>query len=350
MKKLIFALVLMGSFILQPLISHANDEATYVVGHLAPDSDAICAAFAAAELYGSLPGDRHYPALPVRVGELNKETAFILQHFGVTAMPLMEDFSDKKKIILVDHNERSQRHPTINPENVVAIIDHHKLNFASSNPIEITVRPWGSACTILAKEFLDKERFMPTHIAGLCLGALLSDTLNLKGPTTTPIDHEVAKKLAEIAGIQDIDAFAHAMFKAKSDLSDVSAQKIFTTDFKVTEMGSSDQEKSKVGFGVAETLNPESLLKRKAEFLEKAEQIKKEKGVDLLFFAVVDIDQQNSYLLILGDKEGEVAQKAFGGKIANGILKIPGKVSRKLDFFPALIDSFKSFEKQKALL
>jgi manganese-dependent inorganic pyrophosphatase len=183
------------------------------VGHLVTDLDSIAGSIGAAELYGGI---------PARASEVNSETQFALDYWGVQAPQPIEDIVKSLPaagICLVDHQQMSQVNPIINPEKIVGVIDHHALQNATivtDRAIYMDIRPWGSMSTIIAHTFLSIQKRPRRSIAGMLLCAILSDTLNLMGPTTTDWDKMMVALLSEFAGVSDIEALAKAQFKAKS--------------------------------------------------------------------------------------------------------------------------------------
>lgn len=182
-------------------------------GHLVTDLDSIAGAIGAAALYGGT---------PAAASKLNSETQFALDYWKVdTPTPIEELLKETPTagICLVDHQQTSQMNPAIQADNIVGVIDHHALQsktIVTDKPIYIDIRPWGSMSTIVAHTYLTHSRRPPVRIAGMLLCAILSDTLNLQGPTTTEWDRLMVAVLADIAGVDDIQLLASQQFKAKS--------------------------------------------------------------------------------------------------------------------------------------
>jgi inorganic pyrophosphatase/exopolyphosphatase len=155
------------------------------VGHLVTDLDSVAGAIGAAALYGGR---------PALASDINSETEFALKQWGVEPPPRIEDVMRSHpecKICLVDHQQTSQMNPAIDPDSVVGVINHHALQsktIVTDRPIYIDIRPWGSMSTIVAHTYLTHGRRPGRKIAGMLLCAILSDTLNLQGPTTTEWD------------------------------------------------------------------------------------------------------------------------------------------------------------------
>ncbi len=138
----------------------------------------------------------------------------------------------RKKVILVDHNERGQSIPGIEEADILEIVDHHRVaDIQTIGPLLFRGEPLGSTATIVTKIFDENDVEIPQSIAGALLGAIISDTLLFKSPTCTPVDTKAARKLAKIAGV-DIEEFAMEMFKAGTSLVGKTVEEIFNQDFK----------------------------------------------------------------------------------------------------------------------
>jgi manganese-dependent inorganic pyrophosphatase len=303
-----------------------NNETDNLVwlGHLSPDTDTISSAIAAAELFG---GEAR------RAGELNKETAYVLDYCGLEA-PAMISQQDGQKVGLVDFNQKTQLHKYVSNDDIVAIIDHHAIQdqpITFNKAISMDIRPWGSAATILADRFEKMGKTMSSTTACVLLGGILSDTLIFESPTTCPQDKVYAEKLAKIAGIDDIVVFGTAMLEAKSDLADVDTYSILKLDFKHYEI-----KGKKVGFGVAETLLPEQLIERQASFLTEMKVEKAKQGLDYIFFAIVDTQAKQSHLVLVSQAEQDLASAAYGESAASQWMLLPGAISRKSQLMPAI--------------
>jgi len=163
------------------------------------------------------------------------------------------------------------------------------------------------------------------------LAGILSDTLIFESPTTCPQDKPFAEKLAKLAGIEDLYAFGNAMMEAKSDLADVSTYDVLKGDFKHYEING-----KKVGYGVAETLLPDQLIERHADFLKEMDGEKTKQGLDFIFFAIVDTKNKMSHVVIHSDAEADLAALAYGEAAANNWMKLPGLISRKKQLMPVI--------------
>jgi manganese-dependent inorganic pyrophosphatase len=272
----------------------------------------------------------------VVVDPLNPETTYLFNKFGLEHSPQItaDDIQSQDKVVLVDHNEESQRLPGLNPEQIVEIIDHHKPNLNFNEPLFLTFKTWGSSASIvyfLMKRAGQKPVKPSKKMAGLMLAAILSDTVGFKSATATDIDQELAQELAEIAGIDDLDAFALEIFKAKSNLDGLSAQELVRNDYKHY------QFEQKVAIGQVETVEQEQILtNKKEELLQAMQEVKQADQVDHIFLAITDVLQVNTKLLITDETSAQVAEAAFGSQVTDGVLDIGPKLSRKKQIAPAI--------------
>ena len=283
--------------------------------------------------------------------EVNSETTFALEKWGVPIPPRIEDVLQERpdaKICLVDHQQTSQMNPAINVDNIVGVIDHHALQsktIVTDKAISIDIRPWGSMSTIVAHTYLTHNRRPPTPIAGMLLCAILSDTLNLQGPTTTEWDRMIVAVLADLTEVEDIQDLADQQFKAKSkELAGLSANGLVNGDQKEFSFDVPDGFKGDVGFAVVATTDDAVIIDRLDELLPELVATKKEKGLDALFLAVVNIVSLKGTLLLCGPTELSLAKAAFddGIEFEDGtLMDIGGRVSRKKDYIPSITKAIK---------
>jgi len=294
----------------------------YVVGHKSPDTDTVVSAIVYAKIKGYT---------PVTQGAINEETAFVLDKFGV---PVPGDLgsAEGKKLVLVDHNEASQAPDNLDKAQVIEIIDHHKMNFNWPDPIYIHVEPIGSTATILAKKYKD-EVAKDKAMAGLLLGALLSDTVIFKSPTTTEEDKVVAAELAKIAGIDDIEKFGIDVKKAKADISGKPIGDVVLADFK-----NFDFAGNKVGIGQTELVDINDVYNRASEVMDFLNDLKGKEAYEMLIFVATDIIKEGSELYYVGDKAK--MEKAFNTTVGDQSVWIPGLMSRKKQVVPVIDKTF----------
>lgn len=305
------------------------------VGHLVTDLDSVAGSIGAAALYGGT---------PALASEVNSETRYALEYWKAEMPRPVEDILAEKPnadICLVDHQQTSQMNPNIKADQVVGVIDHHALQsktIVTDKPIYIDIRPWGSMSTIVAHTFLTHGRRPETHVAGMLLCAILSDTLNLQGPTTTEWDRLMVAVLAEISGVEDIQLLASQQFKAKSkELANLSAHALVNGDQKSFSFNGSGFT-GDIGFAVVETTDDEVILKKTDKLIPELVACKKEKNLSCLFLAVVNIVELKSCLLLCGPSEKALAVEAFGGEISrhDTIMDLGNRVSRKKEFIPVI--------------
>ncbi|CAK1233935.1 Inorganic pyrophosphatase/exopolyphosphatase (PPX1) [Fructobacillus tropaeoli] len=296
-----------------------------VFGHKNPDTDTVASAMGAADLLAQ----QGLETQAVAQGKPNAETQFALDHFGLEALPII-DKAETAEVVLVDHNEAAQSVDNLADVQVYGIYDHHKFAFENATPLYITAKPWGSVSTILYYEYLQAGLTIPAKIAGMLASGLISDTLLLKSPTTTDVDRKALPELAKIAGIEDLDGYGLAMLKAGTDLSTRTDEELLEGDAKSFTMGSHEFR-----IGQVNTVDIDDVLARK-EGLEKAI---KAAGYEDFLFVITDILNSNSKGLYIGDAP-EAIEAAFGAKLENDVIDLPGVVSRKKQVVPPLQGQF----------
>ncbi|MGM9943544.1 MAG: manganese-dependent inorganic pyrophosphatase [Lysinibacillus sp.] len=303
-----------------------------VFGHKNPDTDTITSAIVYAYLKQQLGTD----AEAVRLGDVNNETKFALEKFGFEAPRLIANVKDEaEKVILVDHNEFQQSADGIEEVQITEVIDHHRIaNFQTADPLYFRAEPVGCTATILNKLFKEHSVEIPANIAGLMLSAIVSDTLLFKSPTCTEQDVKAGKELAEIAGV-DVADYGLAMLKAGADLSDKSLEDLLSLDAKGFEFGEYKSVVAQVN-----AVDIEDVLGRQEELVNLLNKNVADNGLDLFFFVVTDILNNDSTAVAVG-QVAEAAAKAFGAEIVNGRIALPGVVSRKKQIVPVLTENLK---------
>ncbi|MEK3763865.1 MULTISPECIES: manganese-dependent inorganic pyrophosphatase [unclassified Solibacillus] len=305
---------------------------TLVFGHKNPDTDTITSAIVYAYLKQQLGVD----AEAVRLGELNNETKFALEKFGFEAPRLIGNVKEEaSQVILVDHNEFQQSADGIEEVKITEVIDHHRIaNFQTSDPLYFRAEPVGCTATILNKLFKENNVEIPANIAGLMLSAIISDTLLFKSPTCTEQDVKAGAELAAIANVDSAE-YGLAMLKAGADLSDKSLEELLSLDAKGFEFG-----EYKATVAQVNAVDIEDVLGRQEELVNLLNKNIAENGLDLFFFVVTDILNNDSTAVAAG-QVAENAAKAFGTAIVNGRINLPGVVSRKKQIVPVLTEGLK---------
>ncbi|CQR47569.1 Manganese-dependent inorganic pyrophosphatase [Paraliobacillus sp. PM-2] len=303
---------------------------TLIFGHKNPDTDTITAALAYAYLKQQLGQDVE----AVRLGEVNNETQFALDHFNVQAPRYVETVSNEvETVILVDHNERQQSVDDIEQVRVKEVIDHHRIaNFETNDPVYYRAEPVGCTATILNKLFKEHQVTIPKEIAGLMLSAIISDSLLFKSPTCTQEDTQAAKELAAIAEV-DEQVYGLDMLKAGADLSDKTVEELISLDAKEFNMAGHIVEVAQVN-----TVDTNDILNKQAEIESTIQEKITEKGLSLFTFVVTDILNNDSVILVLGDKQ-KVVEKAFDVTLTNNQALLKGVVSRKKQIVPNIQDA-----------
>ncbi len=298
-----------------------------VFGHKNPDADTICSALAYAELKKKLGMD----AEAIRLGEVNGETQYALDHFRVKAPRLVERVSDEvNSVILVDHNEFQQSAEDIADVRILEVVDHHRIaNFQTADALYYRAEPVGCTATILLKLYKEHGVEIAPDMAGLMLSAIISDSLLFKSPTCTDEDIKAAKELAAISGT-DIETYGLEMLKAGADLSQKTIPELISLDAKEFAMGDYRIEIAQVN-----TVDANDVLSRKAE-VEAAMAVKMlDKELDLFVFAITNILTNDSEALVVG-KKTDLFEQAFNVKLVDGLATLPGVVSRKKQIVPVL--------------
>ncbi|MGH2387497.1 MAG: putative manganese-dependent inorganic diphosphatase [Chloroflexota bacterium] len=235
----------------------------------------------------------------------------------------------RRRLVLVDHNERGQSVAGIDEAEIVGVIDHHRVaDFQTSTPPFMRLEPVGSTSTIVAKLFDEAELPIPAPVAGVLLSGLLADTLLFRGPTTTKEDRRVAAKLAAIAG-QDIQELGMRILELASDVSDRTAEELLTGDFKELMV-----DGTQFGIGAIETTNAADVLARQDELLVAMATLG-ERGYASVMFAVIDILHEQTTLLVAG--HAAAVAEAFNVPLeGDHVIHLPGIVSRKKNLVPML--------------
>jgi manganese-dependent inorganic pyrophosphatase len=304
----------------------------FVFGHKNPDTDTITSAISYAYLKQQLGMD----AEAVRLGTVTNETAYALEQFGFEAPRLIEKAApEAAQVILVDHNEKQQSVDDLDDVQVIEVIDHHRIaNFETSDPLYYRAEPVGCTATILNKLYKENDVEIPKNVAGLMLSAIISDSLLFKSPTFTEEDRVAAEELAAIADI-DAQQYGLAMLKAGADLSDKSLEDLVSLDAKEFVLGD-----AKIEIAQVNAIDVNDVLDRQAELEALLNGVIAEKGLDLFLFAVTDILNNDSVVLVLG-KEAERASAAFNVTLTNNTATLKGVVSRKKQIVPVLTEALK---------
>lgn len=302
-------------------------EKLIVFGHKSPDTDTIASSIAMAFLQTKL-GKQ---AVPCRLGSINKETEYALNHFNIGAPELIDGVTENDNVILVDHNEPEQSADGIANAKVYMVVDHHRIKgFETADPLFYYAEPVGCTCTILYKLFKQNSISIPADVAGLMLSAIISDTLLFKSPTCTNLDKVTAEELAKISKT-DIDTYGLAMLKAGTDLSSFNDEELVNLDSKKVTIGENVSAK----IGQVNTADIADVMTRK-EGIEKVMQEEVESlGLDLNLLLITDIINSNSQAIVFG-KRADLVEKSYSVKLEDNTALLKGIVSRKKQVIPVL--------------
>lgn len=239
----------------------------------------------------------------------------------------------KKKVILVDHNQKDQTVDGIDEAEILEIIDHHNLGIIGTNsPISFRTMPVGCTNTILYQLFKENHVKIPKNIAGLMASAIISDTLLFKSPTTTALDKETCLELCKIASL-DANIYGMEMFKAGFSISDMNKKEIFNQDFKTYKTSNGDNLVISQFF----TVDYESVLSEKEEFVSVLDEMHDIYNYKVALLFVTDILGNASYLFYNTEAESLVSESYNIESISEGYF-MPNVVSRKKQMLPPLLE------------
>ena len=269
---------------------------------------------------------RSYPVL-----DDNKKVVGLIARYHLIS-------SLKKKVILVDHNERSQSVDGLEESEILEIIDHHRVaDVFTGNPVYFRNEPVGSTSTIIASIFFENGRRPSKKMAGVLAAAIISDTLLLKSPTSTDADKVMLERLSRIADL-DIEEFTKDMFKAGTSLTGRTPQELLNQDFKTFTI-----KEDKVGISQVYTMDPDSLIDMKDNLLSLMEERLKEYNYSIFILMLTDIFNEASEMIVVGQHKLFVA-KAFGKVLVNNSFYAPGVLSRKKQVVPPITNMLSNIE------
>jgi manganese-dependent inorganic pyrophosphatase len=292
-----------------------------VIGHKNPDTDSVISAKVLANFLGE-------EATPSIAGEVNRETEFIFSYFKED-LPNIASGEEDAEFFLVDHNEMMQS--IVQKEKICGVLDHHMLSgLKTEKPIFFRVEPVGSTSTLVYKMMKEKGVSPTEKEAGLLLGGIISDTLNLNSPTTTTEDIDTYYVLSEISNIEP-NSFAEKMFEAKSDFSGKNIEEIISGDLKEFNF-----DNKRVVIGVAESTSFKYFEDQQEEIKKSLLKIKEERKYDSFFFGAVDIINGNTMFFPASDSEKEVIKNVFEGEEKGNYFLLKDISSRKKEIAPPL--------------
>jgi manganese-dependent inorganic pyrophosphatase len=245
----------------------------------------------------------------------------------------------RKKLILVDHNERTQCVDGYEEAEILEIIDHHRIGTLETNgPVYFRNQPVGCTNTIIYSMFREQGVEIEPAIAGIMCCAILSDTLAFRSPTCTQLDIDTAHDLAKIANIDPMET-AKEMFEAGERLDGKTAEDIVKTDYKIFAHGD-----TQFGVGQLSFMSPDSLKKAKELILPYLPEMQKKQRLDMVFYMLTSVMDESTETIWAGAAAPETLQKGFGIEVSGNSAVLPGVVSRKKQFIPAVMKALATDE------
>jgi len=302
---------------------------TLIFGHKNPDTDSITSSLVMANLEKKLGNDN---VEACRLGNVNKETEYVLNYLGIEAPTLVEDVEDGQEIIIVDTANPGELVSNLANAKIKKIVDHHQVLLNTSYPLFYRAEPVGCTETVLYKLYKENGVEIDKKIATLMLSAIISDTLLFKSPTCTEDDVKVAKELEKIAEV-DIEKYGLDMLKAGTDLSSFSIEEILNLDAKQTSL-----KDIKTIINQVNTASIPEVMKMKDDLEAGINKIIEEKGLDLFVLLITDIVNSNSQVIALG-KNANLVEKSYGVKLEDNTALLKGVVSRKKQVIPIMTEN-----------
>lgn len=244
---------------------------------------------------------------------------------------------DRRRVILVDHNEKGQAVDGIRSAEVIEVIDHHRIDSVETNsPIYFRNQPLGCTATIITLMYRENRIDIEPTIAGLLCSAILSDTLMFRSPTCTPLDENIARELAQIAGI-DVEEHAMAMFNAGSKLGKKTADEIFHIDCKAFKV-----DQTKITVSQVTSVSRRELERVKVKMLPYMESLLPNSGADMLFLMLTNIIDRSTELLFVGQGAKGTVESAFVKETTDNSVILEGVVSRKKQVLAPLMTALEN--------
>ncbi len=296
-----------------------NPTEILVTSYMSPDLDGFACAYAYTEFLNK----QNQRAILGISGEPHEEAKFLLKQYNIPFVPQSFNPADFARIILVDASDLQGIDPRINPDQVIEVIDHRKVNeMEAFKNAKVQVEMVGSAATLIAEKFIGGKVVMSRDAAVLLYGAIVSNTLNFKANITTDRDRNVAAWLA--AFIHPPADFVMAMFAAKSNVTKENLSEAIDHDF-----ASFDLSK-RVGVGQLEMIGAEEFVAQlKPDILGKLEFLKQTENFDLIFLSVVDLEKGQNIFITADQSSQELLTSIFGFQFTDNAAIRPGLILRK---------------------
>ena len=298
---------------------------TYIFGHRNPDTDTITSSLVMANFEKKLGNEE---TVACRLGNINKETQYVMNYLGIEAPELIETVEDGANVILVDHNSPKESIENLENTNILKVVDHHKITLETAYPLYYRAEPVGCTETVMYKLYKENNIEIDKTIATL----MISDTLLLKSPTTTEDDKIAVKELAEIAGVNP-EVYGLEMLKAGTDLTGCTIDEILHQDAKKM-----DFKQVKAIVNQVNTADISDVMKMQEDLEARMNEIIEEENLDLFMLLITDIVNSNSQVIALG-KDAQLVEKAYGVKLENNTALLKGVVSRKKQVVPIMTEN-----------
>jgi len=294
-----------------------------VTGYINPDLDGFACIFTYADFLNKT-GKK---AVASVAGQHHEEADHVLSEYNLKFKIKDENPKNFQKIVLVDASDLDGIDKRINPENVIQIIDHRKINMSESFPnAQVQIELVGAAATLIAEKYRDNNLSIPKNIATLIYGAIISNTLNFQAKVTTERDKTVTKWLKKENNFPN--NFAHKMFLAKSDVSGAKLTKMIRGDF--ANFKSHNFNNKQVGIAQIEMIEGQKMVKeRKGEIVSEIKKIMHELSLDIVFLTVIDLEDRQNILIAPNKEIEKLLEKILNIKFADQIAIRPGLIMRK---------------------
>ena len=302
---------------------------TYIFGHKNPDTDTITSSLVMEDFERKMGNTE---AVACRLGNINKETEYVLNYIGVDAPMLIDRVEDGDNVILVDHNSPKESVENLENASILKVVDHHKIVLQTSYPLFYRAEAVGCTETVMYKLYKENNLEIDKKIATLMMSAIISDTLLLKSPTCTQDDVKAVEELAKIAGV-DYKTYGMEMLKAGTDLSDFTVEELLEIDAKEI-----DLKDVKSIIAQVNTASIPDVMNMKADIENAINKVIEEKGLDLFVFLITDIINSNSQVIALGNK-AKIVESAYNVVLDDNTALLEGVVSRKKQVVPILTEN-----------
>ena len=234
----------------------------------------------------------------------------------------------RKRVILMDHNEKAQSVPGLDQARIMEIVDHHRLaDIETKDPIYVRNEPVGSTTTIVAGMYQEKGLMPTAKMAGLMAAAIVSDTVMFKSPTCTQRDIDMANRMARIANVS-LEELGKAIFSATCG-DDKTVDAMLKTDYKEFHIAGHNLAVSQIT-----CMDSDRLLARKQEFFYAMGAIRKARGLDTVVLMITDVLLEGTHLLFTGDED--TIRQAFNIRNGDNCAFLPKIMSRKKQVIPTL--------------